>query len=179
MITNLKILKAFKVRNKRKNVTFNYLFYLFSENYFLEKLINNVIDFIYCFLAFHFFVCLNIFLSKQTYPNWLITNNFQNQTLLENYIMSSYSLIETLTTVGYGDVVCQSNIERIFQIFFLGVGVIAYSYLISSFGNLFKNDSQSSINYSNNMKILEEIRVEFPKMPYKLYNKIYNYIELN
>ena len=37
--------------------------------------------------------------------------------------------------------------------FFLGVGVSAYSYLISWFGNLFKNDSQSSINYSNNMKI--------------------------
>ena len=27
------------------------------------------------------------------------------------------------------------------------------------------------------MKILEEIRVDYPKIPYKLYNKIYNYIE--
>ena len=174
IITNLKILKAFKVRNKKKNITFNYLF---SENYFIEQLIDNLIDFSFCFLAFHFFVCLNIFLSKQTYPNWLISNNFQDQSLTHNYIASSYSLIETLTTVGYGDLVCQCNIERIFQIFFLGVGVIAYSYLISSFGNLFKNESQSSINYSNNMKILEEIRVDYPKMPYKLYNKIYNYIE--
>ena len=177
ILTNLKIFKIFKVRNKRKNVTFNHLFNLFSENYYLEKLIDNFLNFSFCFLAFHFFVCLNIFLSKQTYPNWLLTNNSQDSDFIHNYIISSYSLIETLTTVGYGDVVCQSNIERIFQIFFLGVGVIAYSYLISSFGNLFKNESQSSINYSNNMKILEEIRVDYPKMPYKLYNKIYNYIE--
>ena len=177
ILTNLKIFKIFKVRNKRKNVTFNYLFNLFSENYFFEKLIDNLLDFSFCFLAFHFFVCLNIFLSKQTYPNWLLANNSQDNDFIHNYIISSYSLIETLTTVGYGDVVCQSNIERIFQIFFLGVGVIAYSYLISSFGNLFKNESQSSIKYSNNMKILEEIRVDYPKMPYKLYNKIYNYIE--
>ena len=177
MLTNIKIFKIFKVRNKRKNMAFNYLFNLFSENYSFEKLIDNCFSFTFCFLAFHFFVCLNIYLSKQTYPNWLITNQSQDEPLIVNYILSSYSLIETLTTVGYGDVVCQSNIERIFQIFFLGVGVIAYSYLISSFGNLFKNESQSSINYSNNMKILEEIRVEYPKMPYKLYNKIYNYIE--
>ena len=177
ILTNIKIFKMFKVRNKRKNMTFNHLFDLFSENYYFEKLIDNFLNFSFCFLAFHFFVCLNIFLSIQTYPNWLLTNNSQDSGFIHNYIISSYSLIETLTTVGYGDVVCQSNIERIFQIFFLGVGVIAYSYLISSFGNLFKNDSQSSINYSNNMKILEEIRVDYPKMPYKLYNKIYNYIE--
>ena len=175
--TNLKIFKIFKVRNKRKNMSFTSLFYLLNENYFIEKLINNLLNFSFCFLALHFFICLNIFLSKQTYPNWLVTHHSETSDFLHNYIISSYSLIETLTTVGYGDVVCQSNIERIFQIFFLGVGVIAYSYLISSFGNLFKNQSQSSINYSNNMKILEEIRVDYPKMPYKLYNKIYNYIE--
>ena len=74
-------------------------------------------------------------------------------------------MIETLTTVGYGDLTCQNMHERIFQIFFLGVGVIAYSYIISSFGNLIKNESQSSIKYSNNMRILEEIRIDYPNMP--------------
>ena len=177
ILTNIKIFKIFKVRNKRKNVTYNYLLDIFSENYFFEKLIDNFLGFLFVFLAFHFFVCLNIFLSKQSYPNWLIINNSEEESLLYNYILSSYSLIETLTTVGYGDVVCQSQLERVFQIFFLGVGVIAYSYIISSFGNLIKNESQSSINYNNNLKILEEIRIDYPKMPYKLYNKIYHYIE--
>ena len=176
-LTNLKIFKIFKVRNKQKNVTFNFLFDLFSENYSLEKLVDNLMDFTFCFLAFHFFICLNIFLSKNTYPNWMIVNNTYDKSLIHNYIASSYSLTETLTTVGYGDAVCQSNVERIFQIFFLAIGVVAYSYLISSFGNLFKNESQSSIKYNNNMKILEEIRVDYPNMPYKLYNKIYNHIE--
>ena len=66
ILTNLKIFKLFKVRNKRKNVTFNHLFDLFSENYYFEKLIDNFLNFSFCFLAFHFFVCLNIFLSIQT-----------------------------------------------------------------------------------------------------------------
>ena len=177
VLTNIKIMKIFKVRNKQKNITFNFILDLFSENYALEKFLDNLFDFSFFLLAFHFFVCLNIFLAKQTYPNWIITINTQDRTLLYNYVTSSYSLIETLTTVGYGDVVCQNLIERIFQIFFLGVGVIAYSYIISSFGNLIKNESQSSIKYNNSMKILEEIRVDYPNMPFKLYNKIYNYIE--
>jgi len=177
VLTNIKIIKIFKVRNKQKNITFNFILDLFSENYALEKFLDNLFDFSFFLLAFHFFVCLNIFLAKQTYPNWIITINTQDRSLLYNYITSCYSLIETLTTVGYGDVVCQNLIERIFQIFFLGVGVIAYSYIISSFGNLIKNESQSSIKYNNNMRILEEIRVDYPNMPFKLYNKIYNYIE--
>ena len=177
IMENIKIIKIFKIKNKKRNTTFYYILDFFSENYSLENFLNNLINFSLVLLAFHFFVCLNIFLAKQTYPNWLITINTQDQTLLYNYITSSYSLVETLTTVGYGDVVCQSLAERIFQIFFLGVGVIAYSYIISSFGNLIKNESQSSIKYSNNMKILEEIRVDYPNMPFKLYNKIYNYIE--
>ena len=177
ILTNLKIFKIFKSRNKRKNIFYSFIFNVLSENYFFEKLIGNILDFLFVFFIFHFFVCLNIFLSKQSYPNWLIINNSEDKPLIYNYILSSYSLIETLTTVGYGDVVCQSQLERIFQIFFLGVGTIAYSYIISSFGNLIKNESQSSINYNNNLKILEEIRVDYPKMTYKLYNKIYHYIE--
>ena len=175
--TNIKIIKIFKIRNTQRNTTFYFILEVFSENYYFDKLLGNLMDFSFVFLAFHFFVCLNIFLAKQTYPNWLITINTQDQTLLYNYITSSYSLIETLTTVGYGDITCQNMPERIFQIFFLGVGVIAYSYIISAFGNLFKNESQSSIKHSNNMKILEEIRIDYPNMPFKLYNKIYNYIE--
>ena len=177
ILTNMKIIKIFKVRNKHKNITFNSLLNLFYENYAFEKFMDNIINILHFFLAFHFFVCLNIFLAKQTYPSWLLTVNTQDENLLYNYIVSSYSLAETLTTVGYGDIVCESTFERIFQIFFLGVGVIAYSYIISSFGNLIKNERLSSIKYQENMRILEEIRVDYPNMPFKLYNKIINYIE--
>ena len=177
ILTSLKIFKIFKVKNKQKNVTLNCFFNLFSENYSLEKRIDNFISFSFCFLAFHFFICLNIFISKHTYPNWINNMQIQDKPLIYIYIGSGYSLMETLTTVGYGDVVCLCKAERIFQIIILGVGVIAYSYLISAFGNLIKNESESSIKYNNSLKILEEIRVDYPNMTFKLYNKIYNNIE--
>ena len=72
IIINLKIIKIFKVRNKQKNIIFDNFFNLFSENYSLEKSIGNILDFIYCILVFQFFVCLNIFLSRQTYSNWIV-----------------------------------------------------------------------------------------------------------
>ena len=172
-----KAVKIKKIIGHKKNQALDRIIESFSENYSLEKSIDNHIDFLFCILAFHFFVCLNIFLSRQTYPNWIYIMELQDKPLIQIYIASSYSLIETLTTVGYGDVVCQCKAERIFQIIILGVGVIAYSYLISAFGNLIKNESQSSIKYHNNLKILEEIRMDYPKMSFKLYNKIYNHIE--
>ncbi len=177
ILTSLKIMKMFKVRNKQKNVAFNYFFNLFSENYSLEKFIDNINNFFFCFLGFHFFVCLNIFISKHTFPNWIHKMELNDKSLIYIYIGSFYSLIETLTTVGYGDAVCQCELERIFQIVILGVGVIAYSYIISAFGNLIKSESESSIRHSNNLKVLESIRVDYPNMTFKLYNKIYNHIE--
>ena len=69
------------------------------------------------------------------------------------------------------------SFRKNFSNFFLVVGVIAYSYIISSFGNLIKNESLSSIKYQKNIEILEKIRVDYPKMSYKLYKKIRNYIE--
>ena len=177
ILTSIKIMKIFKVRNRQKNVAFNYFFNLFSENYSLEKFIDNINNIFFCLLAFHFFVCLNIFISKHTFPNWIYTMELNDKSLLYIYIGSSYSLIETLTTVGYGDAVCRCGAERIFQIVILGVGVIAYSYIISAFGNLIKNESESSIRHSNNLKILESIRVDYPNMTFKLYNKLYNHIE--
>ena len=85
ILTSIKIMKIFKVRNKQKNVAFNYFFNLFSENYSLEKIIDNISDFIFCLLAFHFFVCLNIFISKQTYPNWIYAMELNDKSLLYIY----------------------------------------------------------------------------------------------
>ena len=45
ILTNLKIIKIFKVRNKQKNITFNSLLNLFYENYAFEKFLDNLIKF--------------------------------------------------------------------------------------------------------------------------------------
>jgi hypothetical protein len=85
--------------------------------------------------------------------------------------------VTTLTTVGYGDITCKSFEERIFHIILLAVGSIFYSYIISTIGNLIKNDSHAKIKYNNDINILESIRVSYPNMPFKLYRSINKYLE--
>ncbi len=72
-----------------------------------------------------------------------------------------------MTTVGYGDIVCVSFIERIYHIILLAIGVILYSFIISKFGNYIKNESHAQIKLNNNETLLEEIRMAYPAMPIK------------
>ena len=98
--------------------------------------------------------------------------NLQDKPFIKIYIASLYGIIETLTTVGYGDVVCDSFTEIIFQIILLSIGIVAYSFIITIIGNYINNESKAEIKHSKYITMLEEIRIEFPEMPFKLYNKI-------
>ena len=37
-----------------------------------------------------------------------------------------YFLMVTMSTVGYGDIVCDTKIGRVFQLLFLGVGLVSF-----------------------------------------------------
>ena len=45
-----------------------------------------------------------------------------NMTLSERYSCSMYWTLQTLTTVGYGDILPNSNAERLYNIFAFGCG---------------------------------------------------------
>ena len=77
-----------------------------------------------------------------------------------------------MTSVGYGDIVCISSAERYFQIILLSIGLVAYSYIISAVGDYVKNKSRALDNYNRDMAKLEEIRMAYPNMPFKLYNAV-------
>ena len=61
----------------------------------------------------------------------------------------------------------------------MGIGdwVIAYSWVVSTIGNYVKNETKATIKYNADMGLLEEIRISYPKMSYKLYNKIQKHLE--
>ena len=174
---NFKLLKIFKITFYQKNFSLSKILDKISFNYETEQLIIFSIEIVLVFFILHFIICLQIFLSEITYPNWLLLTNSQNEKLLNKYITSFYYLIETMTTVGYGDIFCQSFSERVFQIIILAVGIVAYSYLVTYFGNIIKNDSHARIKLNNDINMLEEIRMQYKQMPFKLYNKIYKHLE--
>ena len=82
----------------------------------------------------------------------------------------------TMTTVGYGDIVCISMYERVFHIILLGIGTILYSFIVSKIGNALRDQSYEHMKLSKDLAILENIRLTYPAMPFKLYSKIQKHL---
>ena len=172
----IKPFKVFKIIGKKQNKALEDFYSYVSENYYLEKLIEFMMYFFIFFSFMHLFVCLHLFLSLQSYPNWVIHINLINGTFFEKYIASFYFMITTITTVGYGDIVCVSIIERIYHIILLVIGTLLYTFLVSKIGNYLRDQSHEQIKLNKDLSILENIRVTHPSMPFKLYSKIKSHL---
>ena len=164
-----KLLKMFKL---------NYIYQNYTQ-IFNKFGVNNIkiLQLLIIFSLLHCISCINIFISRNSYPNWITETKLENATFLDLYISSIYSLITSITTVGYGDIVCHSLIERIFQIFLLVFGCIIYSWLISSFSNFVQKCNEQYVDFENKKQILDEIKFNYPKIPNDLYERILRYLK--
>ena len=176
LLAFIKPFKIFKIIRKKNNFALELFYGNFSDSYHLESFIVFVTSLFIFFLFFHLFICLHIFFSLQSYPNWITHINVANKSFYTKYITSFYFLMTTMTTVGYGDIVCISPIERIFHIILLAIGTIIYTFLVSKIGNYLRDQSHEQIKLSNDLNILETIRVSYPTMPFKLYFKIKSHL---
>ena len=104
----LKLIKIFKVLDKKSNRAINYFHAKISENYTFEKKMKIILFSLMCILGFNIFICFHIYIGRHTYPNWILSTNNQDKDFLNLYLISLYFLITTITSVGYGDITCVS-----------------------------------------------------------------------
>ncbi len=174
---NIKYLKFFKVIDIKKNSIFLKIRQSISEDDNLEQIFIFLLYFILVIFGFYFFISIHILIGRSSYPNWINTFGFQDETLSSLYLISFYFIITTTTTVGYGNIVCASSIrEIVFQLILLSVGITVYSWIVSNIGNYVKNESSASIRFDKDEAILEEIRILYPNISYNLYKKIFNHL---
>ena len=138
------------------------------------KVYSNIITFL---IALHIISNIFIFIGRNNYPNWIIYYNYQDKSYIELYLISIYYSIETLTTVGYGDIVCTTVMEKIFGLFMKCIGIFSYSWIVTSKSNYIKNLYEKTEEYENKCKILEKIRQSYNKLPDDLYEKIKRYLK--
>ena len=174
----LKSIKIFKMPVNKKNIFIARLTEEASNNPSLYEKVYLTIELLFVLFGLHISSCIHIFIGRFTYPGWIFANEFQNFSLLNIYMISIYYLIQTMTTVGYGDISSDSFIEIIFRIILLAVGVIIYSWLISNIINRINKQSYASMNFSNDLLLLENIRIDHADLPFNLYANIKNYLEL-
>ncbi len=177
LIRCLKAIKIFKVSSRKRNQFVTYLMEYFSELSLLDNSIDLIIKISSVILGLHIMSCAHIFIGKHTFPGWIYKNNFQDYSLLNLYMISLYYLITTMTTVGYGEIQMDSMVEVVFRIILLAVGIICYSWIISSISNGINKQSYASINFSNECALLESIRRGHRELPFKVYFAIKKYLE--
>ena len=172
----LKLIKVIKCASK-SNIVTNYITNTLNAVTFFENWSYLIFNICLFFLLLHLTACIHIFISCTTMPNWIILNDFNMSSFPTIYLASIYFLITTVTSVGYGDITGNTFTEFCFQIVILLVGIIAYSWLISSLSNYVKENNQQNEIFSKKLSILNEINLEHPNMPKELYDKIYLHLE--
>ena len=76
-----------------------------------------------------------------------------------NYLDSAYFTVVTVTTIGYGDLSPQTNMGKIFTIFFPFIGIAMTFYFFSIIGKyVFRNVFESKLKEHHNriIKHLEQ-----------------------
>ena len=160
------------------------IFKIFDYNQSWKILSNKLNDsasmIIYCFLAIfslNYVACLYIFIARNNYPNWILHTNLDTSSFHDIYVCSIYILIMAITSVGYGDITCYCFWEVIFQLFLLIVGIIAYSWAVSSFSNYVQKINEKSADFEKKKSFLDEIKLNNPNLPEELYEKILRFLK--
>ena len=170
LLTLLKTLKSIKT---------------FNHNLAAKKVKKKMLDidfffnwgsvFLYTFFFFTFLnfgACCFIIVGRNTINNWIYLTELEEENFISIYLGAIHYLIETVTTVGYGDVIGKSIKEICFQVIMLIVGTCIYSWLISSISTYVQKMNEKNIKYEEKVQILEEIKLNNPNFTEKLYDKI-------
>jgi voltage-gated potassium channel len=91
-----------------------------------------------------------------------------------NYISSLYWCITTLTTVGYGDITPQNNLQMVYTIFAEILGVGMYGYVIGNVANILSKRDPAKAQYVENLEKLTAL-LQFRKLPFDLQHRIRDY----
>lgn len=95
---------------------------------------------IFVFVCTHLFACIWIMVGLRP-GGWVEANSsdFSPENRTSNYIFAFYWIIETITTVGYGDYSGTNTDEIVFTMFLEFYGLSFFSFLIGSISNIFSN----------------------------------------
>ncbi|MBZ0199305.1 MAG: cyclic nucleotide-binding domain-containing protein, partial [Ignavibacteriaceae bacterium] len=127
------------------------------------------------YLSFSFFLFWLLITSHWLACGWLAqTKAVQPDNAVATYVTALYWVIQTLTTVGYGDVPSVTTGQKIYTIVVMLFGAGVYGYIIGSVASILSQQDPSKAYYTKNIDRLKAF-VKYRKLPIELQNKIKNY----
>lgn len=89
------------------------------------------------------------------------SNGFSGQTNTELYITACYLIVQTITTVGYGEIGFTTTSERMLGIITMIIGGWAFTFATSSLSSLISNQDTRSAQYREKLAILKTIKHDY------------------
>ena len=132
-------------------------------------------------LVIHVIGCFWYYLAKLDdfgIETWVYRYNMIGLSNEQIYLNSIYYVIQTLATVGFGDIVPYSATERIFALFLMGVGVGFYSYMISNLSSIMSTLDTRSSTLKKRISALNEF-AKATKLPETIKKLIKTHINHN
>lgn len=132
----IRVLKLFSIlkypidNHIRKNLKFiGFKVYQMYTLYINFKLFQVLQLILYTGILLHTAGCIFICIGKQSFEDhsWLTWINIQNEDNFNIYMNAIYYCFMTLTTVGYGDILAVTTIERIFAVMIMVLSIFFYS----------------------------------------------------
>ena len=143
----LRILRLFKMlRLFKYNRTFKKVFDTVKMNAGIMKMITvtfTVFFFVHLVGCFWF---LQAKLDDFNYDTWVVRLNYIDKAPSDQYLASIYWALQTLTTVGFGDINARTIPEKLIAILWMIFGVGFYSFTIGNLSQIIASiDVQSEI----------------------------------
>ena len=127
------------------------------------------------YLLLGFFIFWLLLLAHWLACGWVYLRKFPDEMLnITRYVTSLYWVIETLTTVGYGETTPLTNAQHIYAMIIMLAGVGVYGFIIGNVANLLSKRNPARSQFFNNLDQLK-VFVNYRNIPLSLQKKISDY----
>ncbi|HSP86910.1 MAG TPA: cyclic nucleotide-binding domain-containing protein [Ignavibacteriaceae bacterium] len=127
------------------------------------------------YLSFVFFLYWFLIAVHLLACGWISLNDARAN-IAEEYLTSLYWCMQTITTVGYGDVTPPSALHKIYSMLVMLFGVGVYGFVIGNVANILLKRDPAKTQFLNNLERLR-LFVNFREIPSNLQKRIRNYYE--
>jgi hypothetical protein len=146
-----KFIRVFKYANTIKEIAAKYDISIITLRLLAEAIA--VVYLVHIFAWIYYFIATVNDLGPDT---WVVQKNIQDESNSVKYLYAVYWALQTLTTVGYGDIPADTNEEKIVCIFWMVFGVGFYSFTIGNLSSFITTIDAKGAQLRAKLQTIEE-----------------------